>query len=629
MELTLKKLKLLTTPQKKALYKKARRLYYNDTPIMSDASFDLLEDDLKAVAPTWPELKRTGAPVAKNIKKKVKLPIPMFSLDKAKPHNVDSRLAKWATQSGNAVISLKADGSSLELIYEDGVPTRAITRGDGRIGGDVSYLIPHMKIPQKVGTASFIVRCEAIFTAKAFSKYAEVFDQARNAASGILNRQDVHESLKDLSIVVLQLLKPNPVLSKGLAWAKARGFTVIPYKVIPLSALSSSRLEKILANQKAKAKFQIDGLVVALDRSNPLPTSGNPDWAFAFKVSSESKVTKVKKVHWDVSHLGTLIPRIEYDPVDWEGASLKFATAFNAKYIVDNHVGPGTQVEIVRSGDVIPYIEKVVINTARKPSLPGTEFGSYHWDKNKTHLLLDNPTENTDFRIRRLTKFFTAMDIDFVREQTVRKLYDLGFTNLTKILKAPPSSFVGEGTSPQGAQRLWSAIHKVLDSKVPLTKLMVASTTFPRGIGQRRLLSLGTQIDLLELASMPREKQLEIITSTDGWNTVMAKVFMEGVPKFLKWLDLVRVPYTNDTGVRRVKKVDGPLTDVLVSWTGYRSKEEELQVTKAGGTVVPFGSKTTVLLYTEGGKASSKVSKAQAKGITIMTWSQFAKRYKL
>ncbi len=629
MELTIKKLKMLTTPQKKALYKKARKFYYNRDPIMSDASFDLLEDDLKTVAPNWPELKKTGAPVAKNIKKKVRLPIPMFSLDKSRPHNADNRLSQWSTQSGNAVVSLKADGASLELIYENGVPVQAITRGDGRIGGDISYLIPHMRIPQKVGTASFILRCEAIFTAKAFSKYTEVFDQARNAASGVLNRQDIHESLKDLSIVVLQLLKPNPILSKGLAWAKSKGFTVIPHKVIPLSELSSSRLEKIFANQKAKSKFQIDGLVVALDRSNPLPTAGNPDWAFAFKVSSESKITKVKKVHWDVSHLGTLIPRIEYAPVDWEGAILKFATAFNAKYIVDNHIGPGTKVEIVRSGDIIPYVEKVYVDKQQKPSMPGPEFGSYHWDKNKTHLLLDTPTENVDFRVRRITKFFGAMEIDFVREQTVRKLYDLGLTNLTKILKAPASAFVGDGTSQQGAERLWNAIHKVLDSKVPLTKLMVASTTFPRGIGLRRLKSLGDRIDLLKLASMPDKAQLEFITSTPGWSTVMAKVFMAGMPKFLKWLDLVKVPYTNDTGKQAVKKVNGPLTNVLVSWTGYRNKDEELKVTQAGGTVVPFGSKTTVLLYTEGGKASSKVSKAQAKGISVMTWSQFAKRYGL
>ncbi len=629
MELTVKKLKALTTPQKKTLYKKAKRFYYNSSPIMSDASFDMLEDDLKVVVPKWPLLKKTGAPVAKNIKKKVKLPIPMFSLDKAKPHSADNRLAKWSTQSGNAVVSLKADGSSLEIIYEKGTPVQAITRGNGRIGGDVSYLISHMKIPQKVGTASFIVRCEAVFTARAFSKYAEVFDQARNAASGVLNRQDVHESVKDLSIVVLQLLRPNPVLSKGLAWAKARGFTVVPHKVIPLSDLSSARLEQILANQKAKAKFQIDGLVVALDKSNPLPTVGNPDWAFAFKVTSESKVTKVKKVHWDVSHLGTLIPRIEYGPVDWDGAKLRFATAFNAKYIVDNHIGPGTQVEIVRSGEVIPYVEKVHVDPKRKPSMPGPEFGAYHWDKKGTHLLLDTPTENTDFRVRRLTKFFGAMEIDFVREQTVRKLYDLGFTNLTKILKAPASAFVGDGTSQQGAERLWNAIHKVLDSKVPLTQLMVASTTFPRGIGQRRLTSLGNKIDLLKLAAMDQQEQLKFITSVPSWSTIMAETFIAGMPKFLKWLELVKVPYTNDTGVRIVKKVDGPLADVLVSFTGYRDKVQELTITKAGGTIVPFGARTTVLLYAEGGKASSKVSKAQSKGIPIMTWLQFSKKYRV
>lgn len=625
ISLNSKKLQALSLQQKKALYRKAKQAYYNEQPIMSDASFDLLEDNLKEVAPNWSGLKDVGAPVAKNVKKKVKLPIPMFSLNKVRPgSNADQKLASLAGQPG--VVSLKADGASLELIYENGVPKQAITRGDGKIGGDVSYLLPHMSIPQKVGTSSFILRCEALFTAKAFSKYREVFDAARNAASGLLNRQDVHEAVKDLSIVVLQVLRPNLVLSKGLAWAKSKGFKVIPHKrVADLGKLTGTKLEKLLLRQKKSARFQIDGLVIAIDKANPLPTSGNPDWAFAFKLSQQGLETTVREVRWDVSHLGTLTPILIYDPIDWEGSTLTKATAFNAKFVEDNKLGPGSKIVIERSGDIIPFVKEVIRGT--RPSLPKvSQFGAYH--RSGVHFVLDKPKENDLFRIKRIARFFTAIGADFMRQGTVARLYAIGFDNVSKILRAKPNAFEGEGISAKGSERLYNAIHKVLDGTTPLTRLMVASSTFPRGMGDRRFRSIGERIDMFKLAKLPREQQLELIINIPGWNTKTASVFLEGLPKFIKWLKVVDVPYTNDTGkVIKKKVVKGPLTGINVSWTGYRSKDEENAVIKNGGTVVPFGSKTTVLLYTEGGKASTKVSKAQAKGIATMTWSQFTRKY--
>lgn len=303
------KISSLSLPELKKIYKRAKHEYYNQDSksFLSDADFDLLEDHLKEVAPKWVAKQGTGAAV-KNVKKKVRLPIPMFSLDKIKPNTAMQRLSSLSGHPG--VVSLKADGASLEIVYENGKPVQAITRGDGRIGGDVSYLLPHMTIPQKVGSASFILRCEALFTTKAFSKYREVFDAARNAASGLLNRQDIHEAVKDLSIVVLQVVKPNVKLSVGLKWAQSKGFYVIPYKLVPdIGSIKVEKLVKLLTAQRTKARFQIDGLVIAKDAKNPLPTSGNPDWAFAFKTNdTESVLAVIERIEWDVSHLGTLTP---------------------------------------------------------------------------------------------------------------------------------------------------------------------------------------------------------------------------------------------------------------------------------------------------------------------------------
>lgn len=623
MELNTRKINQLALPVLKRLYKKARDAYYNKDPIMSDASFDLLEDHLKEVAPKWVAKQGTGSAV-KNVKKKVRLPIPMFSLDKIKPNTAMQRLSSLSGYPG--VVSLKADGASLEVIYENGKPVQAITRGDGRIGGDVSYLLPHMTIPQKVGNANFILRCEALFTTKAFSKYREVFDAARNAASGLLNRQDVHEAVKDLSIVVLQVIKPNVKLSVGLKWAKAKGFDVIPFKLVPdIGSLRVEKLVKLLMAQRTRARFQIDGLVIAKDAKNPLPTSGNPDWAFAFKVPQEGVATTVREVTWDVSHLGTLTPVLIYDPVDWDGSKLTQATAFNAKFVIDNKLGPGSKIIIERSGDIIPFVKEVVKGT--RPMFPKpSQFGAY--SLKGVHFVLDNPKENDTFRIKRIAKFFTEMGADFMREKTVTKLFELGFTNVSKIMRASPAMFEKAGLTAASSERLYNAIHKAIDGETPLTKLMVASATFPRGMGERRFQSLGAKFDLLKLAEQPTTKQRELISTVPGWNLKTADAFVNGMPQFLKWLSAVKVPYKNDTGAPK-KAVKGVLNGVNVSWTGYRSADEEAQVTKNGGQVVPFTGKTTVLIYSPSGKISSKVAKAESKGITVVTWDQFKRKYKV
>ena len=302
-------------------------------------------------------------------------------------------------------------------------------------------------------------------------------------------------------------------------------------------------------------------------------------------------------------------------------------TLHNAKMVLDKKIGPGTIIQIRRSGDVIPYLEKVVKST--KASLPKpTQFGPYHLAG--VHFVLDKPKENSDFRVKRMARFFAEMGADFMREKTVRKLYDAGFTNLSKILKAKPEAFVGDGISEAGAYRLHKAIHTALDKKVPLTQLMAASSTFPRGMGERRFQSLGERYDLLKLAELDEAKQRQMIQQVEGWKDKTADAFIKGLPQFIKWLDIVKVPYVNDTGAAKVKKqVKGPLNGVLVSWTGYRDKTQEEAVQAAGGVVAPFGSKTTVLLYSESGKQSSKVAKAESRGIKVMTWQQFSRKYGL
>jgi DNA ligase (NAD+) len=612
----------------KQRYFVAKDQYYAGTPIMTDAEFDKLEDKIRKLDPKWLKGK-TGAPI-KNKKLKVKLPIPMFSLDKVKPPTV----MRWIDHhpTDDIVLSDKLDGGALEIIYEDGVPVQAITRGNGVIGGDISYLIPHMKLPRKVGTASFKLRCEGIFTKVAFTKYKKEFDAARNAATGVMNRQDIHPSVRDLSVVVLQVLDPNLKPSKGLAWAKSKRFKVVPFRVFKGSELTAEKLSSLLKARLAKSKFQMDGLVLTLDRVNPLPKAGNPSWAVAFKENvnvEDLPVATVKHVEWEVSPHGYLKPTAIYSAVVWEGSKLTRATAFNARFVELNGIGPGAKIKIVRSGDIIPKIESVVKKA--KAQMPDPrKHGDFVWSKNRVDLVLKNPKGSDDVRVRIITRFMTEVGVDFMKEGTVRKLYEAGFTNISKIMRATPADFLRiPNVKEKTAEKLHEAIHRILDKGIPIVKLMDASGTFPRGLGSTRFQQIADKWNMkkvLALAETDPAKLRRALMNMAGWKDTTVDAFLKGAPNFNKWLTITKLKpiYAKEKAPKaKTKKLAG----VGVTWTGYRNKDEEAIVKENGGTVEKFSGKTTVLLFRPGGKESSKIAKAQERGLMVTTWDKFAKRY--
>lgn len=612
-------------PKLKALFLKAREVYYNDAggrTLMTDAEFDELEDLIREKDPKWTGLKNTGTSV-KNKKTKVKLPIPMASLDKVKPDSVDKWLEKLTVNS--VVVSDKLDGSSLELGIEKGVPKFLITRGDGVIGGDISFLLPHLKIPQKVGTATCVLRCEGLFSKSAFLKYKNEFDAARNAASGIFNRQDVHKATKDLSIVVLKVLSPAMKPSQGLAWAKAKGFTVVPNSVFPVSRLNATNLTKLLDKRRATSKYAIDGLVIEADSINKV-TKDRPDWAKAFKTNvsaDDAAVTTIRAVHWEVSHRGQIMPRIEFDPIDFDGAKISFATAFNAKYVNEKGIGVGGKVAILRSGEIIPYIAKVV--KAVKPSRPDVSVtGEYKLDARGTNYLLVKPADNENFRIQRILKFMNTIGVDFMKIGTVTKLYGLGFKNIRAFTTMTPQKLMKAGISEATSTKLSSAMDSALKKGVELPTLMDASSTFPHGMGQTRFENIAQAYDLMKLMQAPEEKQRAALAKLSGFGSSTTEAFIKGAPKFLRWLELTQIKIAKP---KAVTKKSSKLSGLSVSWTGYRDADQEATVTENGGHVVSFGGKTQVLLVKDGGKASSKVDKAESKGIPVMTWEQFSKKY--
>ncbi len=622
----------LTLAQQKKLYKQAKKAYYNSDPIMSDAKFDKLEDAIKAQDPEWPELHKTGVKILGK-KSEVKHLCLMPSLSKAYPEDLPKWLAK---QDLSVVVMPKLDGSSLQVVYEGGKLVRVATRGDGIHGKDITFLAPHLNLPKTIGAKGrWVLRCEAVIKQKTFEKkYSADFDNPRNLVNGALNRTHATPVLADTDIVVLAVLEPVRDLARGFRTLDAlhgvNPFNVIDWKFVDISVTQD--WSKLLKNTRKRCPYEADGLVLVNSNVDvKYKDADKPKWAIAYKenLSEENAPTvKVKQVIWQTSHRGRLIPKVEIEPVRLDGVTVKFATVHNAKWMEDRGIGPGAQIKIVRSGGVIPKI----IGVAKKGKM---QYPEVDCEWKGVHLVLKEATaKQADIKpmlVRRLHKFLTILGIENVALKTLSTAYDAGLQTPISYLKAKsPEYFQKHDIGVALSQKLYEDIQKLRSNEIQLKQLMLASACFDAGIGDRRLSLFEKHIKLSLLLRMPDRKIIQYLTQIPGIREKTTDVFIKGLHEFREWFEKVEPYFSKVVSEvpRPEKKRTGPLVGQNATWTGYRSSEEESAFTEKGGVVVPFGSSTTILFYKEGGKASSKVDKAQQKGIKVTTFNRFMKGLK-
>ncbi len=612
---------------KKLKYLKAKSEYYNSTSgksFLSDKEFDLLEQEITKSDPEWVGL-LPGYGV-KNKKTKSPLEFPMFSLDKVDNTSAEKWLSKLRTES--VLVSDKLDGSSVQLIYNKGKPVSLKTRGNGKIGGDISFLISHLKIPKKISELGKVVlRAEALFSLSKFSKYKKEFDAARNAASGLLNRKDPHPGLKDLDLIILKVLSPSMTPSKGLTWAKTKGFKTVAFKKLDKDRLSNQLLDKLLKTRKANSVFELDGLVIEEDVYKKTSTTGNPDNAVKFKErldAADAPVATVLRVIWEVSTHGYLVPRVEVEPMKFGGATIRFASGYNAKFVIDNKIEKGAKVSLVRSGDIIPKILGIIKPSKIVPTPVG--FGDYAFDKTKVNYILIDPKSSDTVRIKRIEKFFTTLEIDFVGPGIVGKLYENGFTNLRKIVKASKEDFLKlPGIKETLANKLYDSLHTKIDKGVDIVLLCDASSAFPRGIGETRLRIVDKTYPLSRLLPESKEDIINKVAKLPGFSSITARQVASGSSLFLRWAEIVGIKSIQTKYIAQ----KGALSGLNFSFTGYRDKVEESEIIDNGGLVVPFSNRTNFLLIRPSGGTSSKVDSAKEKGIKVTTWDRIKTKYEL
>jgi NAD-dependent DNA ligase len=238
----------------------------------------------------------------------------MGSMDKIKPDT--AALANWcAKYKGPYVLSCKLDGVS-GLYTTEGATPKLYTRGDGKVGQDISHLIPHLRLPK---TKDIVIRGEFIIPKQIFeTKYKAKFANPRNMVSGIVNHKTISAAVNDLHFVAYEVIKPDRKPSEQFAFLSTLDVEVVLHKFE--STLTNDLLSQTLIDWRQNYSYEIDGVIVVDDAKYDRKI-GNPDYAFAFKMvlSDQIAEAKVVDVIWTPSKDGYLKPRVQIEPINLGG----------------------------------------------------------------------------------------------------------------------------------------------------------------------------------------------------------------------------------------------------------------------------------------------------------------------
>ena len=577
----------------------ANDAYYNSSePIMSDKEYDELVNKLKVLSPNHPLLKSVGAPIKSGTK--VKLPFWLGSMDKIK---TDKEVKKFLNdnQSDSYVVTDKLDGISALYMNK-----KLYTRGNGNLGQDISHLIKHLHLPN----TAVAVRGELIMKKGVTSKI-------RNVVSGIVNskKKEIDKTLlQNLEFVAYEEIRETayqPSPEEQLNNLSKAGYNTVVFNKV--ENVTAKVLEEYLIQRKSIGAYEIDGIILTKNEPYIRNTSGNPSYSVAFKLNLSANLTKVISVDWFVSKDNYIIPRITYEPIDLDGVLLQHVSGHNAKFIVSNNIGPGTVLEIVRSGDVIPYVNNIVKSTeAMLPSdIP------YEWDSTHVNII----TTNTDFsKVKELTYFLKKIGVKFVDEKLVSRLNEAGHNTVKKLISLTEKDLILIPTIKEKmAKKIVEQLQSALNS-VDLVTLMVASNQFGRGLAEKKLSLIVNKWNNLIEDYENGKVTLEAIQEIEGFSGILAKAVILGLKSFIKWIKENKINYNKKEPTVIVNSTNSFFTGKKVVFSGFRDAVLKEKIEKNGGTVSEsVSSKTDLVVVIDKSFSSSKVQKAIELGINIVT----------
>jgi NAD-dependent DNA ligase len=609
-------LESLNETQLSDIIQMANQKYYNETSIMTDNQYDIIKEYIEKKYPNNVAINEIGHEVFRN---KVKLPYEMASMNKIKPNT--NELLNWINKfKGNYVLSCKLDGVS-GLYSTEGIMPKLYTRGNGNIGQDISHLIPFLKLPKTKGV---VIRGEFIIPKNVFKeKYKNTFANPRNMVAGIINHKQVSDTIVDIHFVAYEVIIPQLTPSAQMEYLGAMNVECVFNQQKKL--LSNEILSNLLVDWREKYMYEIDGVIVTDDKiySRKL---GNPEQSFAFKMvlSEQMAEAKVVDVLWSPSKDGYLKPRVQIEPINLGGVTIEFATGFNAAFIKDNHIGVGTMITLIRSGDVIPYIKSVTI-PSKEPKMPSVP---YKWNDTCVDIMLENILEDPIVKEKNITGFFKGIEVEGLSSGNINRLINAGYDTVFKIINMTFKDFLKvEGFKDKMANKIYTGIQEKLKEASIIT-LMASSNIFGRGFNEKKIELILNEIPNILVLNNSKEEIIQLVASVKGMAAKSAEAFVYKITDFKDFIVKCGLEYKLHETLNKKSIKTHVLFGKSLILTGTRDKHIIEFLKNVGANQGSSISKNTFLVIAKNKEENTgKIEEAKKLNIPIMTVDEFIHFY--
>lgn len=639
-----------------------RDAYYRGSPLVADAEYDAIEDELRelvgahpGLAPDPNPLDQVGAPAV--LHAPIRHSRPMLSLDKAtRPEQVAAFFDRFPGQP--VVVMPKLDGLSLALVYEHGRLARAVTRGDGTTGDDVTVLVRALTdgVPDRVGVPGRVeVRGEAVMLRSTFTAYNTAHPDKplinpRNAAAGTLRAKDpAAVAQRRLRFFAFDLVTSDPHAEADLEHGlRTLGFTVADMRHCADAAAAQEVIAGI-EQQRHDLDYDLDGAVLRLADRRAFAAAGtrssSPRGALAYKFAAEEKTTLLADVAWDVGKTGKIAPVAHLEPVFVGGTTVTRATLANQEVIRARGIRIGDTVLVRRAGDVIPFVAGV-LDPARRTGaereiVPPTHCpscGQGLTEQGNSRELFCTNVACPAQTVRRLVHWASraAADIEAVGQVWIERLAEAGLlehpSDFYRLTRERLLEFdrIGEVSATRmiesiDASRRVGLRRALIGLAIPMASEGTATRLCRAGFGS-----------LEEVADAGEER---LVTVEDVGPRVAASLTEHLArlrPELARLRELGVCLDVLDEDLPPVVAAGAPLADRTVVITGTisdpRSGEKiprpafQRLCEKAGATTATSVSANTDLLITGADVGAAKLTKAEKHGVEVVDQGEIWRR---
>lgn len=604
---------------------KHKALYYQGRPEISDSEYDAIEEKLRSLDPKNPTLLIVGTTTSTS--DKIKHDKKMLSLEKT---YVLDDLVSWKG-SEDIISTFKLDGISCSIIYQDGELFLAKTRGDGSFGENITKKVMWItNVPKFITKKNKIeIRGELFCDEKSFFELSKEMSliglekptSQRNIVAGLMGRKDNLELCRYIKFMAFDYLSDESLKAENEKFANLLELNfLIPDIEIHKDKKSIEDVIEKARDFMSQGDFQIDGLVFTFNQialhEELGETSHHPRYKMAFKFQGESKVTILKEILWSVSRNGILTPVGEVEPVELSGAMISRVTLHNYGVVSANNLKAGDEIEIIRSGEVIPKFLSVTKSSSNEFVIPEC-CPSCQSKVEIVDIRIFCKNENCPGKNKEIIlNFIQKIGIDdlsgkrleeLINAKLVKDISDLYRLEATDLMKI-------DKVKDKLSNKLIESIQKTkkVDLIVFLSALGLSGGAFSKC---EKVVRAG--FDNIEKLN---DLSLEQLMSVESFAEKSAKEFLTSLNEKKKLIaDLIKLGFEFSIEETRETEITGKKICITGALSEKRSVVED-KIREGGGIIVSSVSKNTdILLTNETDPNSSKFKKALELKIKIVT----------